>query len=113
MTLAEFIPGDTKITGRRKLDEWHNTQWSGAEYKITGRTYNAAKTNYLPWKLVIMIDFMDLWDEETEREIPLAEYIENEIDSYLDILYYSGPAEFIDACNETIRRYNERNRYSA
>lgn len=108
MTLKEFIPGETKVTSRRKLDEWHNSMWSGSEWKITGRTYNAARTNYLAWKIVLSIDYSDLWDDETGEEIPLSEYIENAIDSYLDILYSSGPAEFIDACNETIHRYNSR-----
>lgn len=108
MTIKEFIPGDTKITGRRKLDEWSNSMWSGSEWKITGRTYNAAKTNFLPWKLMICIDYEELWDPETETEYTVREYIENTIDSYLDILYSSGPADFIEACNETIHRYNSR-----
>ena len=102
--------GDTKITRRRCLDEWDNTTCSGSEWLIQGRTYtDETKNRFLSWKFVVLVDYAwDLWDAETEADIPLRDYLENVTDSFLDILYMDGSKEFIEACNRSIEAHNNR-----
>lgn len=102
--------GDTKVTRRRCLDEWDNATCSGSEWMIQGRTYtDETKTRFLSWKFIVVIDYSwDLWDNEAETEIPIRDYLESVTDSFLDILYMDGSRKFIEACNKSINKHNER-----
>ena len=100
---------EIKITRRKCLDRWNNSQWSGSEWLIYGRAINAAGTNYQPFKFVLLIDAgCDLYNPETGEDIPEAEALEEMIFSYVDMFYSFSAAEIVTYCNLTIKRHNER-----
>lgn len=102
-----------KITRRKTLEQWANCYSSGSVHVIHGRAFTD-DSRYLPFKFLVFVDDeIDLWDCETEREIPRTEYVEEAIGAMMDILYSSGSERFIEACNGTINHYNETHCYMA
>ena len=107
---------EIKITKRQVLDRWSNSTSAGEYTLVHGRAYNAAGDRYRPFKFVLWIDYAcDLWDPETEEELKRDDVLEDMIDCFVapavwtDFCETGAWAEFIDQCNDTITRYNERN----
>ena len=104
---------NVRITKRECLESWNNSTCSGAYYLIHGRIYDDAGSGYFKFKFVLFFDFAaDLWDTETETDIPLAEALENAVSAFVpdaDFLStdYGRRAFYVD-CNGSIERYNER-----
>lgn len=79
---------------------------------IHGRIYNSEKTRYYPFKFVLAMDLeLDLWDPETESEIPYSDGLESLIDGFIcdagdGFNNDKIRARFFEDCNETIARWN-------
>ena len=105
---------EVKITKKQVLDKWDNTTCSGSYHLIYGRAYNTEKTGYYKFKFVLFFDYAcDLWDPETKTDIPLNEAINSAIDSFifgLNADNENSVKDFFARCNDTINRYNIRNR---
>ena len=102
-----------KITKRENLETWDNSTCSGAYYLVHGRIYDDTGSGYYKFKFVLFFDFaVDLWDPETETNVPLAEALENAISAFVpDADFLSrdyGRRAFYRDCNDSIERYNER-----
>ena len=98
-----------KITKRTTLLTISNEYQASNYYLIHGRIYNAARTQYRKFKFVLWIDrACDLWDSELEQDIPLETAIDIGIDSMLGLIRdYDNVTEFYQACNDSIRHWNE------
>lgn len=92
-----------KITRREKLLEVHNCYCSNWYYLIHGRIYNDGMTAYKRFRFVAWFD----GEELAEADAAPLEYLEDVIFSYTDIIGgFEDCAEFFQACNESIERYN-------
>ena len=102
---------ETKITKKQKLLSVNNS-WSACDYwLINARVFSDDGAAFWRVKFILCIDrACDLWDPETGEDLDYKEVLENMAWSFLDIV--SGPetpekiAELINACNETIERWN-------
>lgn len=108
-----------KITKRTLLKHDNNEMVTNWFHLINGRIYNKDETRYRKFRFVTWIDGQDLWfydgDGKTDNDddwtfIPMEEYLNMYvIPSYTDlILGYDDCADFYEACNYTIERWNER-----
>lgn len=108
--------GSVDITKKECLNSWANTTCSGAYYLIHGRIYNDSRTAFYRFKFVLLLDYgMDLWDAETETDIPEKEALNEMAWAFIpdtgDLFENEKYREaFFRECNETIDKYNERNR---
>lgn len=81
-------------------------------YLIHGRIYNDDGTRYYKFKFVLAMDLeLDLWDPETESEIPYSDGLNALIDGFCcdagDAFNNDAiRARFFGDCNETIRGWN-------
>lgn len=99
-----------KVTKRQLLRRRQNDMENNWYYLIHGRIYNADKTRYRKYRFVVMFDGDDLWeyyrkDNISEREI--SEYVDEMIFSFTQYIKgYNDVQEFVEICNQSIRRYN-------
>ena len=108
-----------KITKRKKLLSASSPVYVDY-YLVYGRIYNNDGSMYYPFTFVISLDLeLDLWDCETESEIPYRDALDMLIDSAVDGAGNAfdddaARAEFFDYCNRTIETWNSRvGHYSA
>jgi len=100
-----------KITKREKLLEAR--QPVAVDYfLIHGRIYNDDETMFYKFSFVLAMDLeLDMYDSETETDIPYKEALETLIDCFCDSAWNAfddddARAAFFEDCNETIRRWN-------
>lgn len=102
-----------KITKKQRLLSVRNS-WNCADYWLVhGRIYNDAGTAYYRFKFVLSVDLeLDLWDCETETEIPYNTALEEMIFSFTDRAAGAfdndaARVEFFQECNDSIRFWND------
>lgn len=107
------------ITKRTRLNRWRNEMWSGEEWLINGRIYNADKTKYRPFKLVIMFEYWEISEHYESDNIKLTnenikQYIDERITDYtMNINGYNDVDYFYELCNNSIEQYNNRYKKTA
>ena len=109
---------DFEITKMQKIKEVCNDMAHNFYYIYYGRIYNENKTRYKKFKYVLwfdVFDVMEFFEKDFFTKDDVKEYANNlEFGELYNIKDYNdekGLKDFYEAANETIKNYNEINKF--
>lgn len=101
---------EIKITKREKIYSQYNDMVATEYWLVYGKVYNQDKTMSRSFKLVVMLDLLDVmehFEKETISEKNKKEYVDIITESYTSYINsFEDMQEFYSVCNETIINYN-------
>ena len=100
---------EIKITKRQNIFEQHNDKVSNYCYLVYGKIINDEKTKYKKFRFVVHFDGYDLYEEGCKTKADTMNYLDMLIDGFISsIVSYDNCKAFYEACNESIRSYNDK-----